>query len=89
VLSVGDLHASNSGTWRDVKGESIWGINDFYEAVHLPITKDLIMLAASVELIEKTETAHPAGRGEAMLDSYRGFLEKGRKALVILGDMGE
>ena len=32
VLSVGDLHASNFGTWRDAKDELIWGINDFDEA---------------------------------------------------------
>src|SRR5579863_5466651 len=28
VLAVGDLHVENFGTWRDVEGRLIWGIND-------------------------------------------------------------
>ena len=32
VLSVGDLHVENFGTWRDAEGRLIWGINDFDEA---------------------------------------------------------
>src|ERR1051325_3028014 len=55
VLSVGDLHASNFGTWRDAKGDLIWGVNDFDEATPLPYTQDLIRLATSVELAAATE----------------------------------
>jgi uncharacterized protein (DUF2252 family) len=29
VLAVGDLHLENFGTWRDVEGRLIWGVNDF------------------------------------------------------------
>src|ERR1700733_15780888 len=36
VLSVGDLHIENFGTWRDVEGRLIWGVNDFDEAAVLP-----------------------------------------------------
>ena len=32
VLAVGDLHVENFGTWRDIEGRLIWGINDFDEA---------------------------------------------------------
>ena len=32
VLAVGDLHVENFGTWRDIEGRLIWGVNDFDEA---------------------------------------------------------
>lgn len=50
VLSVGDLHIENFGTWRDIEGRLIWGINDFDEAWRLPYTNDLIRLATSALL---------------------------------------
>lgn len=50
VLSVGDLHIENFGTWRDSDGRLVWGINDFDEADELPYTHDLVRLAASVRL---------------------------------------
>ena len=33
VLAVGDLHVENFGTWRDVEGRLIWGVNDFDETI--------------------------------------------------------
>jgi hypothetical protein len=48
VLSVGDLHIENFGTWRDGEGRLAWGINDFDEAGHLPYTSDLVRLSASI-----------------------------------------
>src|SRR6202140_3358031 len=50
VLGVGDLHVENFGTWRDVEGRLIWGVNDFDEAAVLPYTNDLVRLAASALL---------------------------------------
>ncbi len=50
VLSVGDIHLENYGTWRDIKGRLIWGINDFDEAFTLPYTFDLVRLATSAML---------------------------------------
>src|SRR5512140_1555669 len=38
VLAVGDLHVENFGTWRDIEGRLIWGINDFDEVYELPYT---------------------------------------------------
>lgn len=85
VLSIGDLHAANFGTWRDAKDELIWGINDFDEAAYLPYTQDLIRLATSVELASETQRLKItlAEACEAILDGYRDAMEKGGKAFVI------
>jgi uncharacterized protein (DUF2252 family) len=37
VLAVGDLHVENFGTWRDLEGRLIWGINDLDEAAPLAV----------------------------------------------------
>ena len=50
VLSAGDVHLENFGTWRDAEGRLVWGVNDFDEAAALPFTSDLIRLATSVLL---------------------------------------
>lgn len=50
VLAVGDLHVENYGTWRDVEGRLVWGVNDFDECAHLPYTFDLVRLATSAGL---------------------------------------
>ncbi len=47
VLSVGDLHVENFGTWRDSDARLVWGINDFDEADELPWANDLVRLASS------------------------------------------
>ena len=47
VLSVGDLHVENFGTWRNAEGRMVWGINDFDEAYPMAYTNDLVRLAAS------------------------------------------
>jgi hypothetical protein len=85
VLSVGDLHAANFGTWRDAKEDLIWGINDFDEAAHLPYTQDLIRLASSVELASENQALQIslAEACDAILDGYREGLEKGGKAFAI------
>ena len=50
VLSVGDLHLGNFGTWRDADGRLVWGVNDFDEAAVMPYPLDLVRLAASIRL---------------------------------------
>ena len=50
VLAVGDLHVENFGTWRDIEGRLIWGINDFDEVYPMPYAIDLVRLAASSHL---------------------------------------
>jgi uncharacterized protein (DUF2252 family) len=50
VLAVGDLHVENFGTWRDLEGRLIWGVNDFDEAFPLAYSNDLVRLAVSAIL---------------------------------------
>jgi len=50
VLAVGDLHVENFGTWRDIEGRLVWGVNDFDETAYLPYTNDLVRLAVSAHL---------------------------------------
>src|SRR5215472_8199509 len=50
VLAVGDLHVENFGTWRDIEGRLIWGVNDFDEASPLAFANDLVRLVASAHL---------------------------------------
>lgn len=79
VLAVGDLHVENFGTWRDIEGRLIWGVNDFDEAYPMAYTNDLVRLAASAHLAKmathlaiKTEDAC-----DAILVGYREGLEAG------------
>ncbi len=50
VLAVGDLHVENFGTWCDVEGRLIWGVNDFDEAHPMAYANDLVRLAVSAHL---------------------------------------
>jgi len=81
VLAVGDLHVENFGTWRDIEGRLIWGINDFDEVWRLPYTNDLIRLAASVLLGEIG--CDPADGIDAILSGYRESLEAGGRPIVL------
>jgi uncharacterized protein DUF2252 len=85
ALSVGDLHASNFGTWRDAKNDLIWGINDFDEASPLPYTQDLIRLTTSVELASEAQQLKISltEACDAILDGYCKGLEKGGEPFVI------
>jgi uncharacterized protein (DUF2252 family) len=73
VLAVGDLHVENFGTWRDVEGRLVWGVNDFDEAAELPYTIDLVRLASSALLA--IEGGHLSLKAKdacaAILDGYR------------------
>src|SRR5205807_1378378 len=85
VLAVGDLHIENFGTWRDVEGRLVWGVNDFDEAWPMSYAIDLVRLAVSAHL------AVDAGRlplkrediCNALLDGYRGALEEKGCAFVL------
>lgn len=72
ILAVGDLHVENFGTWRDVEGRLIWGVNDFDEACSLAYTNDLVRLAVSALL--GIEAGHLALKGKdacaEILDGY-------------------
>ena len=85
VLSVGDLHVENFGTWRDAEGRLIWGINDFDEACPLPYTNDLVRLAASVWLAIELEelTLGPGNACKAILEGYAKGLDQGGCPFVL------
>jgi hypothetical protein len=81
VLAVGDLHVENFGTWRDVEGRLIWGINDFDETWQLPYTNDLIRLATSA-LLAEIECDAKAGIA-ALLKGYLDGLEAGGRPIAL------
>jgi hypothetical protein len=78
VLAVGDLHIENFGTWRDIEGRLIWGVNDFDEAWPMAYTIDLVRLAVSAHLAVEAGRL-PIKREDictAMLEGYREALQQ-------------
>ena len=68
MLGVGDLHVENFGTWRDIEGRLVWGINDFDEVWRLPYTVDLVRLAASAHLAIKSSASRHRDQGRMRCD---------------------
>src|SRR5579862_2777695 len=85
VLAVGDLHVENFGTWRDVEGRLVWGINDFDEAYDLPYTIDLVRLAASAHIAIRESRLQIAAKDacQAILAGYAKSLEMGGVPFVL------
>ncbi len=85
VLAVGDLHVENFGTWRDMEGRLVWGINDFDEAYPLPYTNDLVRLAVSAHLAiaENHLAIRPADACDAILEGYAKALEAGGAPFIL------
>jgi uncharacterized protein (DUF2252 family) len=85
VLGVGDLHVENFGTWRDIEGRLIWGINDFDEACWLPYTSDLVRLTTSAHLAIAADNLDisPARATKAIIDGYRAGLAKGGRPFAL------
>ena len=81
VLAVGDLHVENFGTWRDIEGRLIWGINDFDEAWSMPYTNDLIRLATSA-LLARMGCDSKQGIA-AILKGYLEALEAGGRPFAL------
>ncbi|HEV3196668.1 MAG TPA: DUF2252 family protein, partial [Bryobacteraceae bacterium] len=81
VLAVGDLHVENFGTWRDIEGRLIWGINDFDEAWRMPYTNDLIRLATSALVAQIP--CDPKQTMAAILKGYNGALENGGRPFAL------
>jgi hypothetical protein len=81
ALAVGDLHVENFGTWRDVEGRLIWGVNDFDEAWEMPYTNDLVRLATSALL---AHMGCDSKQGiEAILKGYLAALETGGQPFAL------
>jgi len=81
ALAVGDLHVENFGTWRDVEGRLIWGINDFDEAWPLPYTHDLVRLSTSA-LLAKMD-CDPKDAIAAILKGYAESAATGGKPYAL------
>jgi uncharacterized protein DUF2252 len=85
VLAVGDLHVENFGTWRDVEGRLIWGVNDFDEAHPMAYANDLVRLAVSAHLA--SEAGHlPLKQKDicgSVLEGYREGLREGGLPFVL------
>jgi hypothetical protein len=79
VLAVGDLHIENFGTWRDLEGRLIWGVNDLDEAWPAAYTIDLVRLATSAYLAVEEEH-HGAESIEA---GYRAGIDGGGEAFIL------
>ena len=85
VLAVGDLHVENFGTWRDMEGRLIWGVNDFDEAWPAAYAVDLVRLVTSAYLAIRAEHLEiPRSRPcEAIEQGYRDSLAKGGSPFVL------
>jgi len=85
VLAVGDLHVENFGTWRDIEGRLIWGVNDFDEAWPMAYTIDLVRLAVSAHLAVDVGRL-PLKREDicgTLLEGYRESLQEQGRAFVL------
>jgi len=85
VLAIGDLHIENFGTWRDLEGRLIWGINDLDEVWPGPYTVDLIRLTTSAYLAVSGEHLSLTKReaAEAIEEGYRDALNAGGRAFIL------
>lgn len=85
VLAVGDLHIENFGTWRDLEGRLIWGVNDLDEAWPAAYTIDLVRLATSAYLAVEEEHLCLRRRhgAEAIESGYRDGITSGGEAFIL------
>ena len=88
VLAVGDLHVENFGTWRDLEGRLIWGVNDFDEVYPMAYTNDLVRLAVSAHLAVEEEHLELSVSDVcgAILEGYREGLAARGRAFVLAED---
>lgn len=85
VVAVGDLHVETFGTWRDVEGRLVWGVNDLDEAWRLPYTNDLVRLTASAMVGDGKGALSLSGAriADAILEGYEATLEAGGEPFVL------
>jgi hypothetical protein len=82
VLAIGDLHIENFGTWRDLEGRLIWGVNDFDEAWPAAYTVDLVRLVTSAYLA--IQRSWPPSSRSTWLSPAKTPSGRSRKAIVTL-----
>src|SRR5580700_9883485 len=88
VLAVGDLHVENFGTWRDLEGRLIWGVNDLDEVYPSSYAIDLVRLTTSAYLAILGEhlTMQRREAAEAVEQGYRDSLAAGGKPVSLAED---
>ena len=88
VLAVGDLHVENFGTWRDLEGRLIWGVNDLDEVYPSSYAIDLVRLTTSAYLAILGEHLSMQRReaAEAVEQGYRDSLAAGGKPFILAED---
>ena len=88
VLAVGDLHVENFGTWRDLEGRLIWGVNDLDEVYPSSYAIDLVRLTTSAYLAILGEHLSLTRReaAEAVEQGYRDSLAAGGKPFILAED---
>jgi hypothetical protein len=87
VISVGDLHLENFGTWRDSEGRLVWGVNDFDEAYPLPFANDLVRLAVSSLIalhMQPNVQLRPPDIFDNLIAGYQASLEAGGEPFVLM-----
>ena len=85
IIAVGDLHVENFGTWRDIEGRLVWGINDFDEAYPMPYTVDLVRLATSAHMAvaESHLALDPRDACDSILTGYLDGIAKGGRPFIL------
>ena len=85
VLAVGDLHVENFGTWRDLEGRLIWGVNDFDEAWPAAYTVDLVRLLTSAYLAIEAKHLSVSRKEarQAIEQGYRDCLARGGAPFIL------
>ena len=81
LVAVGDLHIENFGTWRDIEGRLVWGINDVDEAAEMPYTNDLVRLVTSTVVAKLA-----IGVAEAAQAVLEGYTAGATKPFVLAED---
>jgi Uncharacterized protein conserved in bacteria (DUF2252) len=85
LLSVGDLHVENFGTWRDSDGRLVWGVNDFDEAFLYPYTMDLVRLTTSALLAARAGhlSMKPKDAAATIIEAYESVMDEGGRPFVL------
>jgi len=88
VLAVGDLHIENFGTWRDLEGRLIWGVNDLDEVFPSSYAIDLVRLTTSAYLAILEEHLDVTRReaSEAIEEGFRDAIAAGGKPFILAED---
>ena len=92
IVSVGDIHVENFGTWRRKTGKPtlVWGVNDFDESCVMPWTSDLVRLGVSatfaIRELKDSFDLSPKRACLKMLKSYTDALTSNTARAFVLQD---